>query len=206
MTDVANAPTPIHDSIVNAQASPGTVDAWWSTPDADEVEGYDLLKDDALYQVVGVPFMVTRAVFRDGIQRKGNETRDDYVSIEIRVAPQIAWDISRITQRRRALELPDGTPVAHADEQLVLNDGSTGLYRQIVQYLAAKGMITLPNGDEEGEKGDSIFDLPRSEWQEGADEGTKGFDIKLRCSRGLRFSDYKNQYTGDDEARTWYIA
>jgi hypothetical protein len=80
------------------------------------------------------------------------------------------------------------------------------LYRQVVQYLAAKELISLPVGDEEGEKGDTIYDLPRSQWLAGADKATEGIGIKLRCSRGLRFSVYSNEYTGDEQARTWYIA
>jgi hypothetical protein len=193
------------------QDSAGIVDEWWAT-EADEVEGHDLLRDDALYDLVGVPFVGLKAIFRDGIQRKGAKYRDDYVSLELRVAPTqtILASLSRIQARRRSFDVPELTAEQLASlpgEQLVINDGSTGLYRQIVEYLAAKELITLPEGDEQGEKGETIFDLPRSQWVKGTDEATEGIEIRLRCSRGLRFSDYSNEYTGDNEkARTWYIA
>jgi hypothetical protein len=188
------------------------VDAWWIDTDADEVEGSDLLRDEALYDVVGVPFMGFKAIYRDGVQRKGAEWRDDYVSLELRVAPlqSIMANLTRIQTRRRSFNVPVLTTdqiSLIAGEQLVLNDGSTGLYRQITEYLAAKELIKLPEGDEQGEKGDTIFDLPRSQWLAGAEDATVGIDIRLRCSRGLRYSEYSNEFTGDNEkARTWYIA
>jgi hypothetical protein len=193
---------------VAVQGSQTAVDEWWGTPEADEVEGYDLLKDDALFELVGVPFMATKAIFRDGIQAKGAEWRSDYVSLELRTAPEsvIRRDLPRILSRRKAAGLDGKDFASVGDEQLVINDGSTGIYRQVVQYLAAKGKITLPEGEEEGEKGESIYDLPRSQWLSGAEEATEGIEITLRCSRGLRFSEYENEYTGDGKARTWYIA
>jgi hypothetical protein len=192
--------------------SPRAIDAWWATDDADEVEGHDLLRDEALYDVVGVPFMALKAIFRDGIQRKGSEWRDDYVSLELRVAPvqTILANLTRIQARRRSFgvaELTADQVASLPGEQLVINDGSTGLYRQVVEYLSAKGLIFLPEGAEQGEKGETIFDLPRSKWVNGMEDATAGIDIRLRCSRGLRFSDYSNEFTGDSEkARTWYIA
>ena len=202
MTDPTDAVVPVHPS-------PIAVNAWWNDDDDDEVEGYDLLRDEALLQLVGVPFKGTKVIFRDGTQRKGIDYRDDYASLELRVAPEavLMQTMTRILTRRRALKVPDNTPIADGDENLVLNDGSTGAYRQIVQYLVAKGHVTLPEGPEEGEKGDSVLDLPRSQWLTGAEEATKGIEIKLKCPRGLRFSDYTNEYLPEGQtARTWYIA
>jgi len=208
MTDTANPPATVQAAPPAVQESLKSPDEWWDAPEADEVEGYDLLKEEALLQVVGVPFMGTRVIFRDGIQRKGVKWRDDFVSLEIRVAPASVLKNAavRILSRRSSAGVSLDSITASPDEQLVLNDGSTGLYRQVVQYLAAKGLITLPEGEEKGEKGESIYDLPRSEWVTGAEEATEGIEITLRCSRGLRFSDYSNDYTGDEKARTWYIA
>lgn len=203
-------------TVATSEESPFTVQGagWWLDQDADEVEGYDLIRDDALFALVGVPFGAFRVIYREGIQRKGAKWRDDYVSVETRVAPAqiMAAVAGRIATRRAAAarslklsELP--VPAAFPDEQLVINDGSTGLYRQITGYLHAKELIKLPEGDVEGGKGDSIYDLPRSQWLAGAEEASKGIDINMRCSRGLRFSDYENDYTTPGEqARTWYIA
>jgi hypothetical protein len=189
------------NDVANVDRSP----SWW-TEEADEVEGYDLVKDEALMSLVGVPFKITSATFRDGIQNKERAYRDDYVSLELTVAPPevLSDTANRIQSRRTTYNLPL-MGMAHAEEQLVINDGSTGIYRQIVQYLAAKNHLVLPEGEEEGEKGHSIFDLPRTEWLAGAELATDGIDIALKCSRGLRFSDYDNPY-GPDKARTWYIA
>lgn len=194
-------PNPTQD-VVTVQASPSTVDAWWAI-EADEVEGYDLLKDEALLELVGVPFLGFTVTFRDGVQRKGIDYRDDYASLEVRVAPEAVWNaqLQRILTRRRSFELDSNAPVAQPGEQLVVNDGSTGIYRQITEYLEAKGLIELPEGPTQGEKGESRFDAPRSLWMAGGDEAE--FKIALRCSRGLRFSDYENEY---GKARTWYIA
>jgi hypothetical protein len=191
----------------NASPIPG--DAWWDAVDADEVDGHDLLKDAALFQIVGVPFMASRVIFRDGIQRKGVDYRDDFVSVELRVAPQTVIDATRdrIISRRRSAKIADTEPIADGGESLVINDGSTGLYRQIMQYLAAKELIVLPEGLHEGDKGNTIYDLPRSQWIDGAEAATEGFDIALKCARGLRFSEYPSEYLPEGEmARTWYLA
>ena len=201
---------PTHATVAVQQAQ-NVIDSWWFEPDADEIEGYDLLRDEALYDLVGIPFIGYRVVFRDGIQRKGSPWRDDYASLELRIAPSnvVMATITRIQARRKSLNvapLTMGQVTSLPGEQVVINDGSTGIYRQMVQYLVAKEHITLPEGEEAGEKGDSIYDLPRSQWLSGADKASGGIDIALRCARGLRFSEYRNEYTGDDEARTWYIA
>jgi hypothetical protein len=194
-----------------AQATVNALNGWWDETDADEVDGFDLLKDAALFQLVGVPFMGFRVVFRDGIQRKGNEYRDDFASLELRTAPLAVMqrDMSRIMSRRVANKIDEAAlmNIVQPEESLVVNDGSTGLYRQIVQYLAAKELIKLPVGQEVGEKGETIFDLPRSQWLEGAEAATEGIDIQLRCARGLRFSEYPSEYLPEGEmARTWYLA
>jgi hypothetical protein len=209
----------IHGSPLTAQ------DAWW-TEEADEVEGYDLLKDEALLQLVGVPFRIFRLTFRPGVQQKGHVWRNDYVSAEVRVAPAAAWDLKRILSRRKAFGV-DVADYAAPGEQLVINDGSTGLYRQMVQYLEAKEIIktSLVNGEElpaEGGKNESRYDMPASMFNISDDAIREGiaevhftpdgdqvtlFNVALKCSRGLRFSDYTSEYLPDGEtARTWYIA
>jgi hypothetical protein len=205
MTEGAIQPVTVNGSTL-------TTDDWWNDPDVDEVGGADLLRDAALTDAVGVPFRAFKAIWRDGIQRKNVKYRDDYVSLEFQIAPArvILSGLSRIQARRTSYKVPELTAEQLASlpgESLVLNDGSTGLYRQVLQYAVAKSLVTLPEGPEEGEKGESILDLPRSEWLTGADEATKGFDIKLNCPRGLRFSEYPSEYLPEGElAKTWYIA
>jgi hypothetical protein len=180
--------------------------AWWAA--GDEVEGSDLIKDEGLFELVGVPFKAVRATFRDGVQRKDVPYRDDYVSVDLVVAPPAVYKkaLSRINSRRASAEVSE-KPVAMPFEQLVVNDGSTGFYRQILEYLVGKGHVTLPEGEITGEKGECVYDLPRSQWLTGADEASEGIDVDLNCTRGLRFSEYESEYLpAGQTARTWYIA
>jgi hypothetical protein len=185
---------------------------WWTADDIDEVEGQDLLRDEALKDIVGLPFLAYKAVYRDGIQRKNVEYRDDYVSVELRVAPYVVVmrSIDRIQARRKSYGVPvlsQAQTEELAGEQFVVNDGSTGLYRQITQYLVGKEHLVLPDGPEAGEKGECIYDLPRSQWLAGAEAATAGIPIGLRCARGLRYSEYDSPYLPEGErATTWYIA
>jgi hypothetical protein len=199
------------DSFTDHSSLLPTADQWWDE-ESDDVAGNDLLRDEALKDLVGVPFKGLLAVYREGVQRKGVEYRDDYVSLELRVAPAIIVlrDLARIQTRRRSYEVPGLTNQQVGSlpgQQLVINDGSTGIYRQITEYLAAKELITLPDGAMQGEKGECIFDLPRSAWVTGSEAATSGIPIRLNCGRGLRFSEYSNEYLAPGEtATTWYIA
>lgn len=200
-------------------------DAWWGE-EADVVEGYDLVKDKALFSLVGVPFRIYTLTYRQGIQQKGCEWRNDYASAELRVAPAqiILHDFDRILSRRTGKLIADPRAIASPGEQLVVNDGSTGFYRQTVQYLEQKELIRVPEAlPKEGGKNECRYDLPASMWEiaPGAireeiarvyvgptGEHVTIFELArpLACVRGLRYSDYENQYTDDDGAITWYIA
>jgi|SRR5215469_12754246 len=199
-------------------------DQWWDES-ADEVQGYDLVKDEALMSLVGVPLRIYRATFRPGIKQKGCEWTNDYASNELRVAPAaiVLRDWNRIMSRRANFKLvTDKRAIAGPGEQLVWNDGSTGGYRQVVEYLEAKELITVPDElPKKGGKNECRYDLPSSYWSLNDDairanvidvrftpEGEKllTFNIALKCTRGLRYSDYTNEYTDDDGALTWYIA
>lgn len=202
-------------------------DAWWDE-EADEVEGYDFIKDAALFSLVGVPFRIFRLTFRAGIQQKGCAWRNDYVSAEIRVAPApiIARNIDRILSRRTDELILDPKAIPTPGESLGVNNGSTGFYRQNVQYLVSKEFIALPtvNGEElpeEGGKNECRYDLPASMFVVSDDAVREGiaeiryapdgeqitiFNVALNCPRGLRYSKYDNEFTDADGAITWYIA
>lgn len=195
-------------------------DAWFME-DADEVEGFDLVKEDALFSLVGVPFRITRLVYRPGIQQKGIAWRNDYVSAELRVFPDavLLRDLDRILSRRTGDLIRDPKAIPTGGEQLVINDGSTGFYRQSVIYLEGKELITVPSAlPAEGGKNECRYDLPASEWEISEDDPRVGiipgpddstifaFAVKLNCSRGLRYSDYDNPTGSADKAVTFYIA
>jgi len=181
------------------QASPA--EAYWAdlTSSADQVQGADLEKGANL---IGVPHCITQAVFRQGDFLNQGIT-GWYVSLEAVVAP--AREIARALRRGR---IPEGTELTiEPGECVVYNEGGTGVYRQIVAYLEAKKLITLPEGPEQGKYGDSRFDTLPPEWTVNVEdiqsvtriapdgERTLTFDIKLLCPRGLRQSKYENEYT-----------
>lgn len=173
-------------------------DAWAEAiAQADTVEGADKSKGAAL---VSVPFLITRVFYRDGVQRPGVKYRDDYASVELTVAPAKV-----VANRAERGHLDPTTLQVSPGEAVVLNDGSTGIYRQVTQYLVAKGLIELPDGPASGGKGECVFDLPRSQWRAGAEAATSGIPIRLFCPRGLRASDYTNDYNPDGST-TYYIA
>ena len=217
MTDGTEVETTAYRSPLTQQ------DSWWDE-EADDVSGHDLIKEKALFSLVGVPFRIDTLTYRVGIQQKGCEWRNDYVSAELRVAPAdiIARQWDRIMSRRSGKLITDVRAIADPAEQLIVNDGSTGFYRQSVEYLEAKELITLPDDlPQDGGKNECRYDLPSSMFTLSAKAQQDGlvearftpegdhvvvFRVALRCSRGLRYSDYKNEFTDDDGAITWYIA
>jgi hypothetical protein len=183
---------------------PGTE---WATATeyADQILGHDLAKDDLFDALVGVPFLITRVVFRKGIKRR-NGVQAAYASCEAVIAPEAV-----LKKRRVNLDILPFEP----GSAIVFNDGSTGVCRQIVAYLAATGRIELPdNLPEEGPYGESRYDLPPSDWTE-AHAGEYKFDgddfteysinIRLQCPRGVRVSEYVNDYNPTG-SKTRYLA
>jgi hypothetical protein len=120
--------------------------------------------------MIGVPHVITSVSFR-----KGTKTPDgiqhDYISCEF-------------------------TTVTAAPVEAVYNDGSTGIRRQIVGYLAGKDI--LPEAYKE------TPDAPV--WVQPADDTEKDpeFSIRFLAPRGLRVSDYENDFTKD--GKTFYLA
>jgi hypothetical protein len=184
----------------------------WKTliESSDEVLGYDLAKDETADDLVGVPFLVTAVHFWPGVMR--DKEMQAYVSCEVRVSPGLTLKV--INSRREGSNL---TGIASLDSlafgpdsHVVFNDGSTGVYRQIVKYLAAKGFITLKDPIvEAGSYGESSFDQPPSRWA-GINAGTQTEDdgfvsysspVRLYCPRGLRLSLYQNDYTQTGKTR-----
>jgi hypothetical protein len=185
---------------------------WTSLVDhCDEVLGYDLARDETADDLVGVPFVVTRVQFRPGVMR--GKQRQAYVSCEVRISPHL--DLRQINTRRvssRLTSLASLEGLAFGpDTHVVFNDGSTGVYRNIVKYLAARGFIALKEPVVEvGSYGESSFDQPPSGWVSVShgqtavdDDGFTAYaaDIRLFAPRGLRLSLYENDYTQTGKTR-----
>ena len=162
--------------------------------EADNVLGYDQAKDELFDALEGVPFIITRLTFRPGIVRPDG-SQGYFAWAETVIAPKTMLERKRIDVGR--LPFDPGDHVGWVD-------GSTGIYRQLVAYLEAKHYVTLPEGPADGKMGESRFDVPIPEWPDihvGAIQYTTSgdavyqADIRLFCKRGIRRSEYDNNYT-----------
>jgi len=178
---------------------------------ADVVSGASLFKDDGLETLVGIPMLLHSVTFRTGTFDKARGYAADYVSVEALIADE--------TELRRAMKRGQFTAtqaeLLQPEENIILNDGSTGIYRQLVKHLCDKGLIGIPEGPDTGEKGESRWDVPRSQWLGSAIEITRGdddalsdtaFPVRLYCPRGLRKSEYVSPVNPRETARTYYLA
>lgn len=170
--------------------------------------GADLVKGDLL---IGVPFVTTTVTFRIGdYMNATTKVKGPYANIEIVTADAAAF--ARAVKRGR-ISADDNT--IDPGEELIFNEGGTGVYRQCVAAWLDLGWIRLPEGEREGASGVSILDTPLADWlisnggpvTVGADgEGNPVYSAatRLYCKRGLRVSEYENDYT--KEGRTRYFA
>ena len=178
--------------------------------EAVEVQGNQLVKDDVADELEGVPFLITRVTFRPGFPDPANRARRlAYVSCECVIA-----DDDYLARRKINLDAKPFLPGDH----IVFNDGSTGVYRQILAVLESQGYITLPEGNVSGPYGQTRYDAPPAEWLDYPVGDAKtmevtseapGFvqytaDVRIFAPRGLRISEYSNDFTADGKTR--YLA
>jgi hypothetical protein len=162
---------------------------------ADEVIGYSLVggkeNEQTLRMLTGVPHIVESLTFRRGdvnIAAKGEPAMyRDYVSVSALIHPAYTANFRR--------------------PRVVYNDGSTGIYRQAVKYLASKGLITVDESlPEEGEAHSTRYDLCYTSERVNPDGAViypaVEFQVSLVVPEGLRVSEYKNSY-GDSETYYW---
>lgn len=176
---------------------------------AHEVFGADLEKGNLL---IGVPFVIVRMTFRPGDYMRSDikGKRGDYVSLNVVTGDQASLD-KAVRRGRIPVEPCPVDPMEH----LLVNEGGTGAYRQSVEYLEATNRIILPEGPQGGSYGECRFDTPVSEWDypetsryelRFTPDGDHVviFDTRLYCPRGMRVSEYENEYT--KEGVTRYLA
>lgn len=147
-----------------------------------QTEGRDLADKAGLE---GMPFIMTSFTFRPGTNKPGAKKGEiifgDYVSVEA---------------------------VTYTNQRIVFNDGSTGIRRQVVNWLIAQGIIpALDDPDTAFQYWDSENVL--GTWGGAADKPTlkieatrTGEPIRFLARHGLRSSEYTNEY-GDSV--TWYL-
>jgi hypothetical protein len=177
----------------------------WAVDGADQVAGHDLAKDELLDALVGIPMLITRLTFREGIKSARTGKPSSYVSCEAVIAPEKEL-------RRRRIDLD--TLAFNPEDQIVFNDGSTGMFRQIVAYLAAKEIIELDESlPETGEYGETRYDvyIPDCKLNAGElryrEDGNWSYTVNVRlvAPRGIRVSTYTNDYNPNG-SKTRYLA
>lgn len=212
-------------SVPAQRMAPGTLGKFdanahdWNDLQSEAIDlgGADLLGKELIDFLVKVPHTVVGVSFYQG---KALENGHDgaFVSATAMIAPE---DILR--KRFKGNEKASTVEALpfDAEDIVVYNDGSTGLYRQVVRALADKGYILLtPKGEgilEGGGSGESTYDLHPSKWAgitndtsrarelPKKDDGSWGgveFYIRISAPRGIRYSEYEGP-TGP--ARTRYI-
>ena len=182
---------------------------WEDAENFDRVEGFDLEKNKM--DLVGVPFIITKVYFREGKFARGKEIiPDDFVSLELVTAPTHIYHdrVGRNRRRYTDMGVPSDSPIG-PNEEVVINDSSTGIKRQISWYLHSRGILLIPDipenfSDLSGSIGESRFDVSRDMLPESATDMEKGLEIRLLVRRGLRPSKYENEYT--PEGVTYYLA
>lgn len=152
----------------------------------DATDSLDLIDDKE--SLIGVPFIVTKAVFRPSDKVSG----DDYVSLECTSS--------------------ETDPITGRNRRLVINDSGTGIRRQMVRYLTHKGIIDPGKGEEAGSE--TRYDNKCWTWELLGDNADITFNeestatvtvdgIKMLAKKGLRESTYVND---NGEGTTYYLA
>lgn len=163
----------------------------------------------------GIPFGIIGVTYREGFSRtiKGQKLKADYVSLEVMIADERALDESGMDWRNRGIKPLDIR---------ILNDGGTGIRRQITRYLHVRSYATVTSLPEEqitenGKLGESDYDTPFAHWH----EHTRGefskaqddsnvyeveFDRMVIANRGCRSSKYENPEKKGEIVTTWYLA
>lgn len=185
---------------------------------AHEVSGADFTKGDVL---TGVPFLVTQIVIRNGdyphgrfkdgklIADTGCGSTHPYAYMRAVIGPE--RDILKAVARGRLTE--EASKLIDPGEQLGWLEAGTGVYRNIVAYLESQGFFTVPEGPVNGPFGESRFDSLPAQWDftgkgdlryDNTGEPVFTANVRLHFPRGLRVSEYENEYT--KEGRTRYPA
>jgi len=157
--------------------------------------GFRLIEKDDL---IGIPFIVISVIYREGYLNPEHKIKGDYVSLECVTADRETMYSPQTRALMRKVRDDQGANLTvYPNEPVVINDGGTGIRRSITEYLTEAGDID-PGGDPSDER---QFDRPYLMWARGAEEAAYGIDhhtdgTKLRyfAMRGLRRSDYENEY------------
>lgn len=164
-------------------------------------------------QLIGIPIKVVSATFQ--VPAKGN----GMVSLECYVGSAAAIRKNERRGTLGAFAKIDGELVVEPGEMIVINDGSTGIRRQLVEMLQKQGRIDVGHEKmtEDGKLGGSRYDLPWCEkkgdklvpvWKSFNTSIVQGpisvpyFTVGLILPKGFRPSEYEND---QGENVTYYL-
>lgn len=192
----------IHEAILNSD-----VDFEGAIQNAYEIESsgldVDIFKDEKLDSLVGVPFLIVAGTYRE---RFADDKLSDFVTMLAIIADENTLAKRHVRVRGDEPWFPMQT--------IGINDGSTGIRRQLTAILHAQGAIrVIEEGSvlvESGGRGEVSYDRLVSQWDDwsGGEHTIKvdknsgrelsTFDFALEngiyCPRGIRLSTYKNKY------------
>ena len=177
----------------------------WDTLEAEshEVAGSDQVKADLL---TGFPFIAVHATLREGdYLHAACGKNHPYMYLTVVVGPE--HEIDRAVKRGRIKE--ENRDDIDPGEVLGFVEAGTGLYRQFLAYFEDQGYLILPEGPANGAFGESRFDSLPEHWDFRAGEvrfdesGQPVWDINFRVKfpRGLRVSEYENEFTKQGKTR-----
>lgn len=157
-------------------------------------------------ELIGVPFIVINATYREGFLSPDKKVLGDYVSLECVVADRDTLDSPQVRALMRTTRPDKGDLLTvYPNEPVVINDGGTGIRRAITELLIEDGMVD-PGGDKNDPR---RADRPFSQWKSGADQAQYGIEAdsqgrKFRyvAMRGLRVSEYESDF---GPATTYYF-
>lgn len=181
-----------------------TLDDIFDNGDVIESTGLDLdmFKDEKLDKLEGVPFAILGGTFRERIV---DGKYSDFVTL-------IGVIANENTLLKRKIRY-QGTELWFPEQVFGINDGSTGIRRQIVAHLHSKGIIKVVKDGteiiESGKRGECTWDVRLGDWESrtgehsivsdkdsGADLMVWEFQLEraMVASKGIRISEYKNRY------------
>jgi hypothetical protein len=181
-----------------------SLDDIFDTGDVVESTGLDLdmFKDEKLDKLQGVPFAILGGTFRERIV-EGKYS--DFVTLIAVIANE-----NTLLKRRIRYQ---GTELWFPEQVFGINDGSTGIRRQIVAHLHSKGIIKVVKDGteivESGKRGECTWDARLGEWEfrtgdhtiasdkeSGSDLMVWEFELEkaMVAPKGIRISEYKNRY------------
>lgn len=163
----------------------------------------------------GIPFGIIGVTYREGFARaiNGKSLKGDYASLEIVIADETTLNNSGVDWKNRGIKPLDVR---------ILNDGGTGIRRQMTRYLHIRSyaVVTAKTEDkiqETGKLGESDYDMPFAQWhsilkgesfkaQDESNVYEVEFDRVCIAPSGTRSSTYENPSKKGDFVTTWYLA